>query len=67
MKTNQFSICNQCIYFKSCVLTDQKEKVWSCSEYEDEPIKKEKLSLHETNISKEKPRMAISYNKSIKR
>ena len=35
MKTNNYNICPTCIYKHTCVLTDQKNKVWSCSEYEE--------------------------------
>ena len=34
MKTTDLNICPDCVHFKTCVLTTQKEKVWSCSEYE---------------------------------
>lgn len=32
---NHFSICMSCIYSNSCLLTAQKDKVWSCSEFDD--------------------------------
>ncbi|QYA26700.1 hypothetical protein G3I01_14765 [Gramella sp. MT6] len=35
MKSNHFNICPTCIHKNSCVLTSQKSKVWSCSEYEE--------------------------------
>ncbi|GEQ86299.1 hypothetical protein ULMS_18070 [Patiriisocius marinistellae] len=35
MKLNQVNICPSCIYKDTCVLTMQKNKVWSCSEYEE--------------------------------
>lgn len=34
MKTNHFNICPSCIYRDTCVLTAQKDKVWSCSEFD---------------------------------
>ncbi len=35
MKTNPFNICPTCKQKDSCVLTDSKSQVWSCSEYEE--------------------------------
>ncbi|MCF1192271.1 hypothetical protein LRR18_11805 [Mangrovimonas sp. AS39] len=35
MSTNHFSICLSCINQYTCILTTQKDKVWSCSEYDD--------------------------------
>ncbi|UAB80103.1 hypothetical protein INR76_08135 [Marixanthomonas sp. SCSIO 43207] len=35
MKINSFNICPTCAHITSCVLTDQKSQVWSCSEYEE--------------------------------
>ena len=32
---NQFNICPSCIHLHNCVLTAQKDKVWSCSEYDE--------------------------------
>ena len=32
---NHFNICSSCINSNSCALTTQKEKVWSCSEYDE--------------------------------
>lgn len=31
---NHFNICPSCAHRNYCVLTTQKEKVWSCSEYD---------------------------------
>ncbi|RMA58737.1 hypothetical protein BXY75_2114 [Ulvibacter antarcticus] len=33
MKANPFNICPSCIHRETCVLTDQKSQVWSCSDY----------------------------------
>lgn len=33
---NHFNICPSCIHRNSCVLTVEKDKVWSCSEYDEE-------------------------------
>ncbi|WP_369994500.1 hypothetical protein [Winogradskyella sp.] len=33
---NHINICPSCIHRNSCVLTMQKDKVWSCSEYDEE-------------------------------
>ncbi|CDF79232.1 hypothetical protein BN863_15200 [Formosa agariphila KMM 3901] len=35
MKTTELNICPDCVHFKTCVLTAHKEKVWSCSEFEN--------------------------------
>ncbi|MDE1208149.1 hypothetical protein [Tenacibaculum larymnensis] len=44
MNTNPFNICPSCIEVDTCVLTKSKEKVWSCSEYNEvsEIVEKEK-------------------------
>ncbi|MEZ7494314.1 hypothetical protein QO206_02375 [Leeuwenhoekiella aequorea] len=34
MKINSFNICPSCVHITTCVLTMQKELVWSCSEYD---------------------------------
>nr|WP_308993883.1 hypothetical protein [Mariniflexile sp. KMM 9835] len=39
MKSNHFNLCPNCRHIATCVLTDQKSHVWSCSEY-DELIQK---------------------------
>ncbi|MFT6638827.1 MAG: hypothetical protein ACJAYP_001413 [Flavobacterium sp.] len=36
---NPFNICPNCNHLNSCVLTSQKEKVWSCSDYEEQQPK----------------------------
>jgi hypothetical protein len=35
---NHINICPSCVHLKNCVLTAQKDKVWSCSEYEEEDL-----------------------------
>ena len=32
---NHFNICPSCMHRNNCVLTVQKDKVWSCSEYDE--------------------------------
>jgi|GEM_PF-613283 len=60
MNSNPFNLCPTCIYNTSCVLTDQKSQVWSCSEYDEaaeindaspEPIK--------SITTKQEPKMAM--------
>ncbi|WP_157757619.1 hypothetical protein [Pseudalgibacter alginicilyticus] len=34
MKLSQFNICPSCLHVSTCLLTNQKNQVWSCSEYE---------------------------------
>lgn len=31
----QFRLCQECMHIKSCVLTNQKENVFSCSEFDE--------------------------------
>ncbi len=40
MKPNPFNICPTCMHLETCVLTDQKSQVWSCSEYDEEVAQK---------------------------
>ena len=35
MSMNHFNICPGCIHRNTCVLTMQKDKVWSCSEFDE--------------------------------
>ena len=35
----QFNICPSCMYLSTCVLTAQKDNVWSCSEFDEETSK----------------------------
>ncbi|WP_165806021.1 hypothetical protein [Marixanthomonas spongiae] len=35
METNSFNICPTCLHRNTCVLTEQKSQVWSCSEYDE--------------------------------
>lgn len=35
MKANPFNLCARCYHITSCVLTHQKNSVWSCSEFDD--------------------------------
>lgn len=36
---NHFNICPSCMHRNSCVLTTQKDKVWSCSEFDQQKPK----------------------------
>lgn len=53
MKANPFNICPTCIHRETCVLTDQKSQVWSCSEYEEEGTQKNISSQSKEAIIKE--------------
>lgn len=33
---NHFNICPSCLHRNNCVLTAQKDKVWSCSEFDEQ-------------------------------
>jgi hypothetical protein len=35
MIATSFSICKDCAHVSYCVLTEQKDKVWSCSDYDN--------------------------------
>ncbi|MDO6759250.1 hypothetical protein Q4566_03490 [Tamlana sp. 2_MG-2023] len=43
---NRITICSNCMYMVDCVLTKQKDKVWSCSEYNDDHLKNEVIILN---------------------
>ncbi|WP_431134623.1 hypothetical protein [Psychroserpens mesophilus] len=32
---SHFNICPSCVHLNNCVLTSQKDQVWSCSEFDD--------------------------------
>jgi hypothetical protein len=54
MKTNSFNICPTCTHRETCVLTNQKSQVWSCSEYDEGAVE-------HSNIKKEHhPEMVMS-------
>lgn len=54
MNKNHFSICPSCIYRNTCVLTAQKDKVWSCSEFDDElPSQTNVDTLQQPNLQLE--------------
>ncbi len=36
MNKNRFNICPSCMHRITCVLTAQKDLVWSCSEYDEQ-------------------------------
>lgn len=36
MNVNPFNICPSCAFISTCVLTENKAKVWSCSEFVEE-------------------------------
>lgn len=45
MNANPFNICPSCTEVNICVLTRSKEKVWSCSEYNEADVKKEEVHI----------------------
>lgn len=47
MTTNSFNICPTCAHVKICVLTEIKEKVWSCSEYDEAQPESENTEIIE--------------------
>lgn len=49
MKPKQFNICPSCKHKATCVLTRQKNLVWSCSEYDElmvKPMVPNKMGIH---------------------
>ncbi len=56
MKPNPFNICPTCMHRETCVLTDQKSQVWSCSEYDAEVVQEIILSQSkQSNIREQHP------------
>ena len=51
MKANVFNLCSTCINNTACFLTHVKDKVWSCSEFEEDKFNK----TSETKIIKISP------------
>lgn len=61
MKTNSFNICPTCMHKETCILTDQKSQVWSCSEYDNEIVEATSLSEPQPSAKKEgQPKMAMA-------
>lgn len=50
MITNSFNICPTCAHLKYCVLTEMKEKVWSCSEYDEAKPEAKKIKISELPV-----------------
>lgn len=46
MKANPLNLCKICIHNSACVLTHVKNKVWSCSEFDES---KPNMILENTN------------------
>lgn len=59
MKTNTFNICPTCTHREFCVLTDLKNQVWSCSEYE-ELAPETRVELPPSINKKDQPEMAMA-------
>ncbi|WP_034921779.1 hypothetical protein [Gillisia sp. CAL575] len=61
MKSNPFNICPTCIHKETCVLTQQKNQVWSCSEYDEDISESDHHNNSESSISIEgQPEMAMA-------
>jgi len=52
MSTDSFNICPSCVHRNDCVLTAQKDKVWSCSEFDEDQQSEEVL---ETTVRQSEP------------
>lgn len=45
------SLCSNCIYAKSCTLTESKRFIWSCSEFEvNEPTRNRVSEIKKTEL-----------------
>ncbi|MBU2922259.1 hypothetical protein KO504_12980 [Winogradskyella psychrotolerans] len=53
---NHFNICPSCMHRNDCVLTAQKDKVWSCSEFDE--IKSEEVFLEKVQQPKQELELA---------
>jgi len=53
MKANPFNICPTCNHKETCVLTDQKNQVWSCSEYDEVTFEAINIQQAQTSIETE--------------
>ncbi len=51
MRLNTFNICPTCIHSATCILTHQKNSVWSCSDYDE---KANKVSIPEKSLETER-------------
>lgn len=61
MKTNSFNICPTCVHRETCILTDQKTQVWSCSEYNEETSEDASISKQQPSVKKEdQPKLAMA-------
>lgn len=55
---SSFNICPSCMHQNSCVLTAQKDKVWSCSDYDE--VKSETLVKKKCNSNQAKVNFSLS-------
>jgi len=60
MKSNPFNICPTCVHRKTCVLTQQKDKVWSCSEYDEVVSQIKPFNTSRPSITDDQPEMAMA-------
>ncbi|TVZ26890.1 hypothetical protein JM83_1888 [Gillisia sp. Hel_I_86] len=61
MKSNLFNICPTCVHRETCVLTQQKNQVWSCSEYDEEGLELNHLDNSRPSIPiEDQPEMAMA-------
>lgn len=59
MKSNPFNICPTCVHRETCVLTQQKNQVWSCSEYDEDIMELKKSNSPSVSIEGQ-PEMAMA-------
>ncbi|QHI39298.1 hypothetical protein IMCC3317_47080 [Kordia antarctica] len=60
MKSNPFNICPTCIHKNTCVLTAQKDQVWSCSEFEETVVMMQQSTTNISNENKRVPEMILA-------
>lgn len=61
MKANPFNICPTCGHRDTCVLTQQKNQVWSCSEYDEEVSESGHSNNPQASITiQDQPEMAMA-------
>ena len=59
---NHINICPTCIQRNDCVLTVQKSKVWSCSEYDEETSVNRVFNIHDApQLTKESKLELVSF------
>ncbi|WP_160289447.1 hypothetical protein [Psychroserpens mesophilus] len=56
---NHINICQSCMHRTNCVLTAQKDDVWSCSEFDEETPKNYGLMVIDENEQKKEQELEL--------